>query len=83
MKTSTEQALENAKKYVEKGVNIEGKGFLHFDDWNGTSGHPKWVKNKLIPTLEKTLSQREKKRDKRKDKAKDRAITERKNDLLL
>ena len=45
MNVSTEQALENAKKYIEKGINVEGTGFLHLDDWNGNSGHPKWVKN--------------------------------------
>lgn len=74
---STEQALENAKKYIEKGVNVEGTGFLHLDDWNGNSGHPKWVQNKLIPTLEKALAEGEKRQSKRKDRKKDRQITER------
>lgn len=77
MKVSTEQALENAKKYLEKGINIEGTGFVHLDDWNGNSGHPKWVKNKLIPSLEKAINLGEKRKAKRKDIEKDRAITER------
>lgn len=77
--SSTAEALENAKKYLEKGVNVEGTAFVHLDDWNGNSGHPKWVKNKLIPSLEKALVQGEVRREKRKYKAKDREITERRN----
>lgn len=77
MNTTTEEALENAKAYLEKGINVEGTGFLHLDDWHGNSGHPKWVENKLIPTLEKSLVEHERRKAKRKDKKKDREITER------
>ena len=35
-----ETRLANAEEYVAKNVNVEGKSFLHFDDWKGKSGHP-------------------------------------------
>ena len=55
-----QKAIDNAEKYLAKGENIEGSGFLHLDDWVGHSGHPKWVKNVLIPRLKKRIAAAEK-----------------------
>ena len=56
---SLEKSLNNAKAYLERGENVEGEAWFHFDDWKGNSGHPKWVKNKMIPTLEKEIVNQE------------------------
>src|SRR5262245_7189662 len=59
-----ERRLAAADEYVARNVNIESNSFLHFSDWNGNSGHPKWMKNYMIPrakraqaTMEKNLEQ--------------------------
>jgi hypothetical protein len=70
-----EGILANAEKYVENGVNIEGDGQFHFDDWAGNSGHPLWMKNKLIPTTKMQIAKEEKKLRKFQDKEKDKRIT--------
>jgi hypothetical protein len=44
-----EERLANAEEYLARNVNVEGKSFLHFDDWCGKSGHPLWMKNVMIP----------------------------------
>lgn len=72
-----EQKIKNAEEYLKSGVNIEGQGQFHLDDWNGNSGHPKWIKNKMIPTLQKEIQQQEKKNGKLKDKKKDKSLTNR------
>jgi hypothetical protein len=46
-----DRRLADADGYVERDVNVEGRSFLHFGDWRGQSGHPKWMKNVMIPAL--------------------------------
>jgi hypothetical protein len=55
-----EKRLANAEAYVAKGVNVEGSSFLHFDDWNGNSGHPLWMKNFMIPATRRGRARKEK-----------------------
>jgi hypothetical protein len=50
--------LANADQYLARNVNIEGKSWLHFADWEGKSGHPMWMRNFMIPV---TLIHRAKK----------------------
>lgn len=52
---SLKKSLDNAIAYLERGQNIEGEGFVHLCDWKGNSGHPKWVKNHMMPTIEKKI----------------------------
>jgi hypothetical protein len=76
---SIERRLANAEAYVEDGANRRSSSWLHTEDWNGVSGHPKWMKHHMIPRtgkararLEKTLERiasREKDRSGRKRRA--------------
>jgi hypothetical protein len=59
---SIDKSLASAEAYVEKGVNVRSTSWLHLGDWKGRSGHPKWMKNHMLPQtrmagdiLEKTL----------------------------
>jgi hypothetical protein len=70
-----EKRLSDAEEYLARGVNVEGSGFLHLDDWRGKSGHPLWVRNFMIPTTLKNRSRKEKTLDLIDKKAKDRATT--------
>lgn len=54
-----DQRLANAEAYLSRGENIEGTGFLHFDDWKGNSGHPLWIRNVMIPRTTKKRAQLE------------------------
>lgn len=73
-----EQRLANAHEYVAQNVNVEGKSWLHFDDWLGKSGHPLWMKNYMIPTLMKNRAELEKVLRNADSKAKDKKLTRRK-----
>lgn len=55
-----EKQMENAENYLKTGENIEGLDWLHLDDWAGHSGHPKWVKNHMIPSIKKRIAEQEK-----------------------
>ncbi len=55
-----EQRLANAAEYLVQGVNVEGTYFLHFDDWNGKSGHPLWMKNVMMPATQRHRARKEK-----------------------
>lgn len=50
-----QKQLDNAEKYLAEGKNIEGRAWLHLDDWTGKSGHPDWVRNFLIPRIKKEI----------------------------
>ena len=54
-----EERLANAEAYVARGVNVEGASFLHFGDWQGNSGHPKWMKNFMIPATKRGRAKKE------------------------
>ena len=71
--TSIEKRLSDADGYLARGVNVEGSGFLHLDDWRGKSGHPLWVRNFMIPTMLKNRSRKEKTLDLIDKKAKEKA----------
>ncbi len=51
--------LENAERYLERGENVESVSFLHFADWRGNSGHPDWIRNKMIPTTKRAIARKE------------------------
>lgn len=70
-----EKRLSDAEEYLARGVNVEGSGFLHLDDWRGKSGHPLWVRNFMIPTTLKHRSEKEKTLDLIDKKAQEKAAT--------
>lgn len=55
-----DERLANAEAYLARGVNVEGTAFLHFDDWKGNSGHPKWMENFMIPATKRGRAKKEK-----------------------
>jgi len=55
-----EQRLRNAEEYVARGENVVSDSFLHIKDWDGKSGHPKWMKNYMIPSAKKARARMEK-----------------------
>lgn len=67
-----QKSLSNAEKYLEKGENIEGLSWFHFDDWRGNSGHPDWVRNKMIPATKRMIIKAEKQLENIEKKIKDR-----------
>lgn len=69
--------LEKARKYVARGVNVRGQALLHFDDWQGNSGHPSWMENVLIPAIKRGRARKEKALRDIKDKAKRLAVHKR------
>ena len=73
-----EKRLACAEQYVAENVNVEGSSWLHFDDWQGKSGHPSWMKNFMIPTLKKHRTRKEKALEGINNKAKDKNLTRRK-----
>ena len=73
-----EKRLANAEEYVARNVNVEGASWLHFDDWQGKSGHPSWMKNWMIPTTMKHRARKEKALRSIGDKAKEKNLTRRK-----
>jgi len=70
--------LANAQEYVARDVNVEGSSFLHFGDWQGRSGHPKWMRNFMIPTLMKARVRKEKILEQMDRNAKDKHVSKRK-----
>jgi hypothetical protein len=73
-----DESLANADIYLANNINVEGQKFLHFDDWNGKSGHPSWMKNHLVPTLKHTRSRLERTLDRIKNARKDKKLSRRK-----
>ena len=73
-----EQWLANAEEYVARNVNVEGSSWLHFDDWQGKSGHPSWMKNWMIPSLMRSRTRKERVLENFDNKAKDKNLTRRK-----
>ena len=71
---SINRNLANAEEYVERDVNVEGCSFLHFDDWRGKSGHPKWMKSFLIPALTRVRARKEKALEQLDNRAKDKLL---------
>lgn len=55
-----DERLANAEEYLARGENVEGTAFLHFDDWQGRSGHPKWMVNFMIPATRRGRARKEK-----------------------
>lgn len=55
-----DERLANAEAYLARGENVEGTAFLHFDDWRGKSGHPKWMENFMIPATKRGRARKEK-----------------------
>jgi hypothetical protein len=76
--SAIEDRLDRAREYVARNVNVEGKKFLHIDDWQGRSGHPKWMKNFMIPTMMKRLTTKRRILKQYDNRTKDKKITLRK-----
>ena len=70
-----ETRLTNAERYLAQDVNIEGKSFLHFDDWLGKSGHPLWMRNVMIPAWMRQRARKERALETIANKAKDKKLT--------
>lgn len=73
-----EKILADARGYVARNVNVEGSGFLHFDDWQGRSGHPLWMKNFMIPARMRGRSRKERALRDIENKERDKNLTLRK-----
>jgi hypothetical protein len=65
-KRKTEQLIEAidrdlaaAELYLSRGINSESNDWLHLSDWRGKSGHPLWMKNVMVPGLEKSRAKAE------------------------
>jgi hypothetical protein len=72
-----DERLRNAEEYVARNVNVEGKSFLHFEDWQGKSGHPLWMKNHMIPVTLRGRAKKERALRNLVSKAKDKRTSRR------
>ena len=72
-----DKRLANAAAYVASGVNVEGTKFLHLDDWRGKSGHPKWMRNHMIPATKRGRAKKEKALERMKNKERKRVLQQR------
>ena len=75
-----EKSLANAESYPAHDVNVEGKSFLHFDDWRGKSGHPLWMRNVMIPARMRQRARKEKALEAIANKGKNKNMTRRKRE---
>lgn len=66
--------LASAEAYLMNGVNVRGSSWLHLEDWKGRSGHPKWMKNHMIPSTRKAAVRLEKKLERIAAKERDRRL---------
>ena len=73
-----ERRLANAEEYVVQNVNVEGLSLLHFDDWQGKSGHPSWMRNHMIPSMKRLRARQEDLLEDIDNRAKDLNLTRRK-----
>jgi hypothetical protein len=74
---SLEERLGNAEEYVARGVNREGRSWLHMDDWRGRSGHPLWMRNKMIPSVLRAIARKNKALEHIERKEKDKSLSRR------
>nr|ALS89844.1 MetaGeneMark_Unknown Function [uncultured bacterium] len=72
-----DKRLANAEAYLARNVNVEGKHYLHFDDWEGNSGHPLWMKNHMVPRAQRARTAQVKTLEQIVAKAKDKRISQR------
>ncbi|HEX3314219.1 MAG TPA: hypothetical protein VHR72_04965 [Gemmataceae bacterium] len=77
-----DERLANAEAYVARNINIKGNGFLHLDDWKGNSGHPKWMKNVLIPRTKQSRARVEKLIERVDDKEKQMRLAKRRKNRV-
>ena len=75
--TIIEKRLAAAEEYVACNVNVEGATWLHFDDWQGKSGHPSWMKNFMIPSTKRVRARKEKALDRIETKIRSKNLTKR------
>ena len=73
-----ERRLANAEEHVVQNVNVEGLSLLHFDDWQGKSGHPSWMRNHMIPSMKRLRARQEDLLEDIDNRAKDLNLTRRK-----
>ncbi len=74
------QNLVAAEHYVARNVNVQSFDWLHLSDWNGKSGHPLWMKNYMIPSIKRMMTESERALEKITSKTKARRIKERRRD---
>ena len=55
-----EKHLANAEEYIERNENVRSSSQFHLLDWNGKSGHPLWIRNRMIPSTKKARARAEK-----------------------
>jgi len=72
--------LVAAEHYIARNVNVRACDWLHLSDWKGKSGHPLWMKNRMIPSVKKMMTERERALEKIAAKTKERRLKERKRD---
>jgi len=74
-----EKHLAAAEDYVAKNVNVRGTAsWLHLGDWKGKSGHPLWMKNHMIPSIERVRAKKERALEMIDMKGKQKSLKERK-----
>lgn len=75
------QHLAAANEYVARNENVRGAAsWLHFGDWKGNSGHPLWMKNHMIPSIQRSLVGKDRALEKIATKAKAKRLKERRRD---
>jgi hypothetical protein len=70
-----DQHLAVAKKYVARNVNV--RGLVHLSDWKGKSGHPLWMKNKMIPSTQRARAAKESALERINTKGKEKQLKQR------
>ena len=73
-----DQHLADANEYVDRNVNVRGAApGLHFGDWKGKSGHPLWMKNHMIPSIQRAQAEKIRALEENNNKAKEKRLNER------
>jgi hypothetical protein len=73
-----EERLENAEAYLTRGVNVEGRAYLHMDDYRGKSGHPSWILSQMVPRVARRLARKQRALETIESKEREKKFTQRK-----
>ena len=76
-----ERHLVTAGHYVARNVNVRGFDWLHLSDWKGKSGHPLWMKNHMIPSTKRKMTERESAIEKISTKTKEKQLQDRRRSI--
>ena len=83
IKESLEKLNRNlvaAEHYIARNVNVRAYDWLHLSDWKGKSGHPLWMKNRMIPSVKRMMTESERALEKIATKTKERQLKEQRRD---